>query len=106
MYKRQLQGESYTRDPMFWHSSLGRPASTGDTRSSAVISGDWKLIQWYSLEDATIVRTELYNLAEDPGEHQDLAVLETAKRAELEALLNDWKESVNARLGAFKGGGG
>ena len=105
-YLPALQGESYTRDPMFWHSSLGRPASTGDTRSSAVISGDWKLIQWYSLEDATIVRTELYNLAEDPGEHQDLAVLETAKRAELEALLNDWKESVNARLGAFKGGGG
>jgi len=105
-YLAALQGESYTRDAMFWHSPLGRPASTGDTRSSAVISGEWKLIQWYSLEDASIERTELYNLSDDPGEHNDLAGDQPAKRAELEALLNGWKDSVNARLGAFKGGGG
>jgi arylsulfatase A-like enzyme len=105
-YLAALQGESYTRDAMFWHSSLGRPASTGDTRSSAVIHGDWKLIQWYSLEDSSIERSELYNLANDPGEHHDLAADQPARRAELEVLLNGWKASVNARLGEFKGGGG
>jgi len=104
-YLPALQCETYARDPMFWHSSLGRPAQTGDTRSSAVIHGDWKLIQWYSLEDDSIEREELFNLVEDPGEHHDLAAERPEKRAELEKLLNAWKESVNARLGRFEGGG-
>jgi len=103
-YLRALNGQSYARGPMFWHSSLGRPAQTGDTRSSAVIDGDWKLIQWYSLEDESIVRTELFNLAADPGEHEDLSARHPEKRAELEQRLNQWKQSVNARLGTFKGG--
>ena len=90
---------------MFWHSSLGRPAQTGDTRSSAVIDGDWKLIQWYSLEDESIERVELYNLVSDPFEQQDVAGHQPEKRAQLETLLNDWKRSVNARLGEFKKGG-
>lgn len=89
---------------MFWHSSLGRPLQTGDTRSSAVIDGDWKLIQWYSLEDESIERVELFNLAEDEGERNNLADEYPAKRAALEAQLNEWKESVNARLGEFKKG--
>jgi arylsulfatase A-like enzyme len=104
-YLAALKGESYKRDPMFFHSPLGRPTQTGDTRSSAVIDGDWKLIQWYSLEDESIERTELFNLAEDPGEHKDLYASETARARELEALLNKWKKSVNARLGRFKKGG-
>jgi arylsulfatase A-like enzyme len=90
---------------MFWHSSLGRPAQTGDTRSSAVVDGDWKLIQWYSLENDDVVETQLFNLAEDPGEQHDLADKEPAKRQHLESLLNAWKSEVNARLGEFKPGG-
>jgi arylsulfatase A-like enzyme len=92
------------RESMFWHSSLGRPLQTGDTRSSAVIDGDWKLIQWYSLEDESIERVELFNLAEDEGERNNLADEYPAKRTALEAQLNEWKESVNARLGEFKKG--
>lgn len=104
-YWPALQGENYVRDPMFWHSSLGRPTQTGDTRSSAVISGDWKLIQWYSLEDESIERSELFNLAKDPGEHEDLYAREPEKAAELQIMLDEWKLSVNARLGQFKKGG-
>jgi arylsulfatase A-like enzyme len=104
-YLPALNGQSYARDPMFWHSPLGRPGQTGDTRSSAVVDGDWKLIQWYSLEDSSIQRSELYNLAADPGEHDDLYAQETEQARRLEALLNDWKSEVNARLGEFKGGG-
>ena len=104
-YRSALAGDTYQRDPMFFHSALGRPAQTGDTRSSAVIHGEWKLIQWYSLEDESIERTELFNLASDPYEKQDLYAQQTAKASEMEALLNDWKRSVNARLGAFKRGG-
>ena len=90
---------------MFFHSALGRPAQTGDTRSSAVIHGDWKLIQWYSLEDESIERTELFNLVSDPYEQTDRYAQEPGKAAELEALLDEWKQSVNARLGQFKRGG-
>jgi arylsulfatase A-like enzyme len=104
-YLPAVQGEDYVRDPMYFHSSLGRPTQTGDTRSSAVISGDWKLIQWYSLEDESIDRTELFNLKLDPGEQDDRYVAETEKARELEAMLNNWKQSVNARLGHFKRGG-
>ena len=104
-YRPALAGETYQRDPMFFHSALGRPAQTGDTRSSAVIFGDWKLIQWYSLEDESIERTELFNLASDPYEQQDVFAERPQKAAELEALLNEWKVTVNARLGAFKRGG-
>ena len=104
-YLPALSGETYQREPMYWHSSLGRPAQTGDTRSSAVIDGDWKLIQWYSLEDESIVRVELFNLADDPGEHRDLAGKHPERVAELTAMLDAWKRSVNARLGHFKQGG-
>ncbi len=104
-YRNALDGDSYQRDPMYFHSALGRPAQTGDTRSSAVIHGDWKLIQWYSLEDENVERTELFNLSTDPYEKQDRYAEESEKAAELEALLNGWKRSVNARLGVFKRGG-
>jgi arylsulfatase A-like enzyme len=104
-YKPALQGESYKRAPMFWHSSLGRPTQTGDTRSSAVIDGDWKLIQWYSLDDEGIDRVELFNLAEDPGEHKDLYQASPEKALELVTMLDAWKQTVNARLGQFKKGG-
>ena len=71
----------------------------------SVHHGDWKLIQWYSLEDETIERTELFNLADDPYEQKDLFAQQPEKARELEALLNGWKRSVNARLGKFKQGG-
>lgn len=103
-YAQSLHGSADPRESMFWHSSLGRPLQTGDTRSSAVIDGDWKLIQWYSLEDESIERVELFNLAEDEGERNNLADEYPAKRTALEAQLNEWKESVNARLGEFKKG--
>ena len=100
-YAPALAGKEYLRPPMFWHSSLGRPKQTGDTRSSSVVDGDWKLIQWYSLENEDVVETQLFNLAEDPGEHHDRATEEVAQRERLESLLEAWKAEVNARLGEF-----
>jgi hypothetical protein len=57
------------------------------------------------LEDESIERTELFNLAADPYEKDDRYAQDKEKASELEALLNEWKRSVNARLGAFKRGG-
>ena len=70
-----------------------------------MIHGDWKLIQWYSLEDESIERTELFQISTDPGEQINRYAEETDKAQELESMLNEWKNSVNARLGRFKKGG-
>ncbi|MFK0571128.1 hypothetical protein [Endozoicomonas sp.] len=36
--------------------------------------GDWKLVQWVTMEPlATTVTHELYNVADDPGEYNNLA---------------------------------
>lgn len=104
-YWPTFSGETPDRPPMFWHSSLGRPTQTGDTRSSAVRDGQWKLIQWYSLENEEVLRVELFDLDSDPGERNNLADKHPETRARLETMLDEWKDDVNARLGRFKAGG-
>jgi len=77
-----LKGESHTRTkPLFWNWSKGR----------AVREGDWKLVAhgnqgW-----------ELYNLAQDRSEMNDLAKAQPEKVRVLEALYVDWAKSVGLR---------
>lgn len=63
------------------------------TPVSAVRARDWKLIEYH--EDG---RTELYNLKEDPSETRNLAQANTAKAAELLAMLRAWRERVGAQM--------
>jgi arylsulfatase A-like enzyme len=49
----------------------------------ALRRGDWKLLQ-----NSGFQRYELYNLAKDPGEKEDLAKVEVAKYNELIAALS------------------
>ena len=100
-YLSALDGGHYERPPMFWHSSLGRPTQTGDTRASAVLDGDWKLIQWYSLESEEVLRTELFSVSEAPGERLDVAAAHADEFERLNSMLDAWKAEVNARLGSF-----
>ncbi|MCL5269146.1 MAG: sulfatase, partial [bacterium] len=60
-----------------------------NTPSSYVVEGDWKLIRFYG-EGPTKYddRYELYNLAEDLGETNDLSLAQPGKVAELAALLD------------------
>ncbi|MFK7949813.1 MAG: sulfatase [Saprospiraceae bacterium] len=78
--------ESWEDRTVFWHSRKARPHSTGDYKTSAVRSGDYKLVHMYEKD---IV--ELYNLKSDIGESQNLAKKEPAKTAEMMKLLTDWK---------------
>jgi hypothetical protein len=50
------------------------------------------------LDDET-GRAELYNLAADPGETNDLAKSEAARTADLQAKLEAWRKSVGAQEG-------
>ena len=85
-----LQGrDSQANRMVYWHSPNARPANTGDTPSSAIRVGDYKLINWYK-ED----RFELYNLKQDPFEQTDLSKTMPDKVNELAQALNDWKANL------------
>jgi arylsulfatase A-like enzyme len=76
--------------PLFWHfphynNQGGRPAG-------AVRAGDWKLVESY--DDG---RVELYDLARDRGETDDLSTREPQVVARLSAALRAWRESVGAQ---------
>ena len=78
--------EHWNDRTVFWHSPNARPVNTGDTKSSAIRKGDYKLINWYDKG-----RTELYNIINDPSESHDLSkeMPELANRLLIE--LNNWK---------------
>jgi hypothetical protein len=79
------------RDAIFWH--YPHYHGGGNRPSGAVRAGDYKLVEWY--EDG---RVELYNLAADLGEQNDLAPDRPLKAAELRRMLHEWRDKVNARM--------
>ncbi len=78
-------------EPIFWH----YPHYHGSTWTpgAAVRDGDWKLIEFYEFD-----QVELYNLAEDIGESQDLAATNPAKVTELRAKLRAWQTRLGAKM--------
>lgn len=78
--------------PIFWHfphySNHGMQSPGG-----AVRLGDYKLLDY--LENNTV---QLFNLAKDPGEQNDLSKKEPQKAKELKALLDKWRKNVNADM--------
>jgi arylsulfatase A-like enzyme len=87
-----LKGQKFERGkPVFWHSPTSRPYSTGDSDSSAVRIGDYKLIEWYNAD-----HVELYDLSKDIGEQNDLSKKMPEKTAEMLAVLYSWRKEINA----------
>lgn len=82
---------NFKRDPLFWH--YPHYANQGFHPGGAVRAGDWKLIQYY--ED---MHVDLFNIANDISEKQNLAEKMPEKVAELKKLLEDWRVSVNAHM--------
>lgn len=86
-YKKVLTGhETWENRTVFWHSRKARPHSTGDYKTSAVRSGNYKLVHFYKKD---II--ELYNLKDDEGELNDLSKKMPKKTSEMLALLTAWK---------------
>ena len=84
-----LKGDDLSERPLFWH--YPHYGNQGGTPGAAVRLGDWKLIRFF--EDD---RLELYNLADDIGEANNLALPQPGKRDELARLLSNWQASVEA----------
>ncbi len=77
---------------VFWHSSKARPVNTGDSKSSAIREGNYKLIDFYKKN-----KIELYDLATDPYEKVNLADKDNEKRDILLKKLNEWKRKNNIK---------
>ena len=83
-----FEGKSLGR-PLFWHQP--HYMNQGGKPAGVVRDGEWKLIEQY--EDGSL---ELYDLAKDPGERNDLAAAEPARVAALRGKLEAWRRGVGA----------
>ena len=81
------------RKDLYWHYPHYY-ATTGPV--SAIRQGDWKLLEYH--EDG---RLELYNLADDLGESNDLAKQKPDLAKKLQKQIHDWRRSANAQMPAI-----
>jgi arylsulfatase A-like enzyme len=84
------------RDAIYQHfpGYLGAGAGSWRTTPVSLIEiGDWKLMEFF--EDG---RLELYNLADDVGEKNNLAQKMPEKTKELHNRLLAWRKEINAKL--------
>ena len=87
----QLKGGDSGQRTLHWH----YPHYHGSTwkPGSAIRDGDWKLIEFYHYKNF-----ELYNLANDPGERNNLAKANPAKAKRLRAKLAAWQKHMKAKM--------
>ena len=79
---------------LFWHyPNLWGPTGPGIGAYSTIRLNDWKLIYYHS--DRSF---ELFNIAQDIGETNNLADSEYEKLKELAERLTDYLKSVNAQM--------
>jgi arylsulfatase A-like enzyme len=88
-----LRGERIKERPLVWH--YPHYGNQGGEPSSMIRIGDWKLIHYY--EDG---RRELYNLAQDKGEHHELSSEYPELVESLHEQLSSYLEEVGARYPA------
>jgi arylsulfatase A len=81
------------RQAFYWHYPLDKPHFLGGRSSGAVRQGDWKLIEYFDTGEK-----ELYNLADDISEKNNLANTNPEKVAELHGLLKAWRKEVGAKI--------
>lgn len=86
-----LKGKALPPRSHFWH--YPHYHGSGSRPGSAVQSGSLKLIQ--SLEDGSC---QLYDLAKDPGERNDLASARPKDVERLRALLDQWRSGIKASM--------
>ncbi|MFM8932773.1 MAG: sulfatase [Gemmataceae bacterium] len=80
---------AHPRD-LFWHYPHYYPTTTP---VGAALSGDWKVLEYF--EDA---RVELFDLAEDPFEKNNLATQNPTKAAECLEKLRAWQKQAKVSL--------
>ena len=86
-----LKGEQdcLNREAIYWH--YPHYGNQGGTPGSSIRMGDYKLIHFYEND-----RVELYNLAEDIGEKNDLSAVKSDLAAKMRKMLAEWREDMAA----------
>ena len=89
----QLKGNDSGMRTFYWHyphyhGSAWKPGAS-------IRDGDWKLIEFYHYKNF-----ELYNLAKDPGEQNDLAKANPGKVNEMRGKLSAWQVKMRAKMPA------
>jgi arylsulfatase A-like enzyme len=92
------RGRRPPRNPLYWHFPGYLGAGKDGWRTTpagAIREGDWKLIEFFETG-----KIELYNLAEDIGEKNDLAMKQPDRAKAMHDDLVMWRKSVNAPMPA------
>ncbi len=83
---------AYKARPLHQHFPHHRYGKAFQGRSS-VRDGDWKLIWWHESD-----QVELYNLADDLGESNDLSQAQPKRAAALKKQLQQWLKDADANM--------
>ena len=86
-----LKGQAIDRGAIYWH--YPHYGNQGGSPTAAVREGDWKLIEVY--EDGHL---ELYNLADDPGETNNLTEKKPELASKMHAQLKAWRQETGAKM--------
>ena len=83
---------------LIWHfPNKWGATGPGIGTTSTIRRGDWKLIYWYKNQ-----KSELYNVKDDIGEKNNLALSEPNKVKELSVMLGEFLRSVDAQRPVLK----
>lgn len=91
-----LKGKKLQRDAIYCHFPHGPANREGFQPSTYVRKGDWKLIRFYADGPQQKDRYELYNLAQDIGEKNNLAPKNPQTVKELDTLITRFLEETQA----------
>jgi len=87
-----LRGEGQLKPrALYWH--LPHYHGSTWTPRASIRDGDFKLIAFYHHD-----KVELYNLAADPGEKNDLSDTNVAMTKALRAKLRAWQTAMHAKM--------
>ncbi|MFM7118187.1 MAG: sulfatase-like hydrolase/transferase [Planctomycetota bacterium] len=85
------RGETMPQRDLFWH--FPHYSNQGNRPAGAIRSGDWKLVEHF--EDG---RLELFDLANDISETNNLAEQQPERALHLQQQLAAWRTSVGAQM--------
>lgn len=83
------------RGPAIWH--YPHYGNQGGRPGAAIRDGDWKLIEWYADTPANS-DIELYNLADDLGEQNDLSAEHPERREAMLKQLRGWRGELQVAM--------
>ncbi len=86
-----LKGKKQAERTLFWHFPHYSPQR--GLPGAVALQGRYKLIEWYETR-----QKELFDLAADEGEQNNIATQKPDIVKSLHAQLNNWRKSVNAQM--------